>query len=82
MLCKVKVLFLSFYFVLGSSVADDLAIRDGFYRLSYDSLSLQDNEELGLFGTNYLLNFDDSYLGLGVYSAVDGERGGFFYWWY
>ncbi len=78
MLNKVKALFLSFYFVLGSSVADDLTIRDGFYRLSYDSLSLPNDEELGLLGANYLLNFDDGYLGLGVYSAVDGERGGFF----
>jgi len=77
MLSKLKALLL-YLFVISNSVADDLIIREGFYRLSYDSLSLPNDEKLGLFGTGYLLNFDDSYLGLGVYSAVDGERGGFF----
>lgn len=79
MFSKVKAfLFFLNCALIGSSVAGDLAIRDGFYRLSYDSLSLPNDEKLGLLGTNYLLDFNDSYIGLGVYSAVDGERGGFF----
>lgn len=75
---KLKVLFSVFFLTNSGVFADELKIRDGFYRLSYDSLTLPNDEALGLVGTNYLLNFDDSYLGLGVYSAVDGQRGGFF----
>ena len=78
MFSKSSVLLFLLPLILGSSVASDLKIRDGFYRLSYDSLTLPNDEVLGLVGANYLLNFDDSYLGLGVYSAVDGQRGGFF----
>ena len=72
MFSKSRVLLFLLPLILGSSVASDLKIRDGFYRLSYDSLTLPNDEVLGLVGANYLLNFDDSYLGLGVYSAVNG----------
>lgn len=75
---RALLLLLLFPLILGSSIANDLKVRDGFYRLSYDTLTLPDNETLGLFGTGYFLNFDDSYMGLGIYSAVDGQRGGFF----
>ena len=78
MASSIKVYFLLLTLILGNSFANDLKVRDGFYRLSYDGLTLPSQEELGLFGTNYLLYFDNSYLGLGVYSAVDGQRGGFF----
>ena len=65
-------------FFIGNTIADDLKVRKGFTRLSYDNLSLPNDENMGLLGTSYLLDFDDSYLGLGVYSAIDGQRGGFF----
>jgi len=73
-----RALLLLLLLIFGSAIANDLKVRDGFYRLSYDALTLPSDETLGVFGTNYLLNFDNSYLGLGVYSAVDGVRGGFF----
>jgi hypothetical protein len=73
-----RVLLLLLPLIFGSAIANDLKVRDGFYRLSFDALTLPSDETLGLLGTNYLLNFDNSYLGLGVYSAVDGRRGGFF----
>ncbi len=78
MLNKARAFLFLLLCIFGNSNANELNIRDGFYRLSYDSITLPGNEVLGLVGTNYLLNFDNSYLGLGVYSAADGQRGGFF----
>ena len=78
MLNKARYFLFVLLFIYSSSNANELNIREGFYRLSYDSITLPGNETLGLLGTNYLLNFDNSYLGLGVYSAADGQRGGFF----
>lgn len=78
MLSKIRSFLFLLAFIVGSSFADDLKLREGFYRLSHDNLSLPNDETMGLFGTSYLLKFDDSYAGLGVYSAVNGQRGGFF----
>ena len=78
MLSKLALLFFLTHYVIGNAVADDLKVREGFTRLSYDHLSLPNDEKMGLLGTDYLLKFNDSYIGLGVYSAVDGQRGGFF----
>lgn len=75
---KSKTILFILPFFLGTSAANDLKVGEGFYRASYDYLTLPNDEKIGLLGTNYLLNFDDSYLGLGLYSAVDGQRGGFF----
>ena len=72
-----KILFLVFTFTL-SLYSNDLFIQKGHYTLSYDDLTLPGDEKLGLLGTSYLYNFDSAYLGLGVYSAVSGQRGGFF----
>jgi hypothetical protein len=78
MLSKLAKLLILASLFTGSVAANDLKIRKGFSRLSYDNLSLPNSEKMGLLGSSYLLNFDDSYAGLGVYSAVDGQRGGFF----
>ena len=46
---------------------------------SYENLTLPQNEVMGLMGVNYLartFNYFD--VGLGVYGAVRGKRGGFF----
>lgn len=50
----------------------------GQYRLTFDSLALPDQEQLGLLGGAYLFDLPVGYLGLGVYGAVLGRRGGFF----
>jgi len=78
MIRRIFLSLLLFLLTVSKVWATDLQIREGLYRLSFDSLTLPGNETLGLLGTNYLLNFDNSYLGLGVYSAVNGQRGGFF----
>ncbi len=75
----VRVLSL-FLLVFGlNSPANDLFIQKGHFSITYDSLSLPNNENLGLLGTSYLYDFQHNiYFGIGVYSAVTGERGGFF----
>lgn len=51
----------------------------GKYRYTLEEISLPDDEKMGLLGGNYLIGGDrDVYLGLGIYGAVTGERGGFF----
>jgi hypothetical protein len=47
------------------------------FRISYQNLKFN-NENLGLFETSYLFNLKKTYLGISVYSAVTGKRGGFF----
>jgi len=51
----------------------------GKYRFTYEEVMLPGNESMGLLGGNYLLGRNEgSYLGLGIYGAVTGDRGGFF----
>lgn len=71
-------LFIAAIFMNLSLFASDLFIQNGHYQFTYDNLKLPANEKLGLVGTSYLYDFDDVYLGLGIYSAISGERGGFF----
>jgi len=73
------------YFFLLSSVCTvpivnsaELTPYRGDYRLSYDNLTLASDESMGLLGASYLLKSGEWYQGLGTYSAVSGERGGFF----
>lgn len=48
-------------------------------RFTYESVTLPENEAMGLTGLNYQQMFGSYwYGGLGVYGAVAGERGGFF----
>lgn len=59
--------------------SDDINIKQGLYRLSYDSVKLPVDETMGLAGINYLYKTEyDFYYGLGAYAALDGQRGGFF----
>ncbi len=71
-------IFINTIFITVSLFGSDLFIQKGHYQLSYDNLKLPSNEKLGLFGTSYLYDFNNAYLGLGIYSAVSGKRGGFF----
>ena len=69
-------------FLPGHLVADVLLI-DNRVRAGYEELTLPDSEKLGLLGLAYLIDSklgEDAsfYYGLGVYSAVSGQRGGFF----
>lgn len=62
--------------VLSSSNA---SIINNHFSLSYDELTLPQNEALGLIGGNYLFEINKYfYTGLGIYGAVKGKRGGFF----
>lgn len=56
-----------------------LPLKNSHYRFTYDQLSLPGNETMGLFG-GYLLwePTESSYIGLGIFSALEGKRGGFF----
>ena len=64
--------------VLRESTPFSPTLTTGQYRLTYDSVALPGNESLGLLGGNYLIDRPLGYLGLGVYAAVAGRRGGFF----
>ncbi len=72
------------YLVLGvHSAYADIATIDTRFRLTYDPVLVAAREEMGLLGTTVLFqqkrfglfHFD---VGLGIYSAVSGQRGGFF----
>jgi hypothetical protein len=47
------------------------------FRITYQNLKFS-NEHLGLLETSYLFNFKYFYTGIGIYSAITGQRGGFF----
>ena len=59
-------------------LAGMLFVQKGHYTFTYDTLTLPKNEKMGLLGTDYLYNFGHAYVGIGIYSAVSGHRGGFF----
>lgn len=61
-----------------SLFSSDLFLQKGYYGVTYDNLKLPNSEKLGLLGTSYIYDFNNLYLGLGIYSAVSGQRGGFF----
>ena len=50
---------------------------DNSFRLSFQNLKFN-NEHLGLLETSYFFNFNKPYLGISIYSAITGKRGGFF----
>ena len=73
------ILFIGSFFSELNAEVRSPTILSGNYRLSYDHLTLPENEKMGLLGVNYLLDLNDYfYFGLGVYGAVYGQRGGFF----
>ncbi len=62
-----------------SLYATEVIVKPGLYRTTYETVTLPDDEEMGLVGINYLLRSETGfYYGLGVYGAVTGQRGGFF----
>ena len=73
-------MFGRFLIICGISVpllAGGLFVQKGHYGVTYDVLTLPHNEKMGLLGTSYLYDFGHAYVGLGIYSAVTGHRGGF-----
>ncbi len=67
------------FFFIETIYANSLYLQKGHFDITYDQLTLPKNEKLGLLGTSYLYDFKyNFYFGLGVYSAVYGNRGGFF----
>ncbi len=63
---------------LGAVGRDQALASAASNRFSLETLRLPGNERMGLLGGNFLLSAGSSYLGLGVYGAVTGRRGGFF----
>jgi len=72
-----KKLFITFC-ISAPVFAGMLFVQKGHYTFTYDPLTLPANEKMGLLGTDYLYDFGNAYVGLGIYSAVSGHRGGFF----
>lgn len=80
---KKRIVLLSLLLFLPDHLAAGILLVDNRVRAGYEELTLPGNEKLGLLGLGYL--FDNKldehasfYYGLGVYSAVSGQRGGFF----
>ncbi len=64
--------------LLGDETPNSPIVKiDSSYRITYDYLSLPENEKLGLLGTDIIFG-KDNYMGVGIYSAIVGKRGGFF----
>jgi hypothetical protein len=56
-----------------------LKARPSMLRLTFEEIDLPGNETMGLLGSSYLVHLNRNiYAGLGIYSAVTGQRGGFF----
>jgi hypothetical protein len=65
--------------ITGPVAASELNKKNGVVRISYDPLTLPGNEAMGLFGVSYLLDVGNwGYVGFTGFSAVTGQRGGFF----
>ena len=80
---KKRILLLSLMLFLPGHLAAGILLVDNRVRAGYEELTLPGNEKLGLLGLGYLFDsqLDEHasfYYGLGVYSAVSGQRGGFF----
>ncbi|MEN8170740.1 MAG: hypothetical protein ABFS08_11015 [Pseudomonadota bacterium] len=74
-------LFLLTLPVFSHASTDEGGLRwhDGEFRLGFETLELPGQERMGLLGGSYLVDMGRySYVGLGVYGALTGERGGFF----
>jgi len=63
----------------GSLDTPQLEQYQAHYSLTYEQIDLTSTETMGLVGTGMLFDLGEySYGGLRLYSAIDGERGGFF----
>jgi hypothetical protein len=75
---KLSLLFLPFL-LLPSLFASSINIEKASLRTSLENVKLTNNEDMGLLGLNYLLEPNEYfYYGVGLYSAISGDRGGFF----
>ncbi len=60
------------------ATAGNYELQQGTLHLTYESVSLRNNESLGLLGLHVLISTGKySYLGVSGFGAVSGERGGF-----
>jgi hypothetical protein len=68
----------SFYFA-GPAAAAELQNKNGVLRFTYEPVTLPGNETMGLAGLSYLFDVGSSgYIGFTGFSAITGQRGGFF----
>jgi len=66
-------------FLSTPSAVADLVKKNGVIRYSYEPTTLPGNEAMGLAGVGYLFDVGSSgYVGFTGFSAVTGQRGGFF----
>lgn len=72
--------FFALLFVLAlKSSAEDVSIHKNMFRTTYETVTLPQNEAMGLIGLDYLFDTQKNiYYGLGGYGALTGECGGFF----
>ena len=80
---KVLVLFILLFLLLWNSralSAENLFnLWAGQYLLSYETVHLPQDEDMGLMGVHYLVDISPwLYTGVSAFGAVTGERGGFF----
>ena len=82
-LMRKRIVLLCLFLFLPGHLAAGILLVDNRARVGYEELTLPGDEKLGLLGLGYLIDsrLDEQtsiYYGLGVYSAVSGQRGGFF----
>jgi hypothetical protein len=62
-----------------AAAKEDFSLWHGASRLSFETITLANDEHLGLAGIHYLVDVSPRwYAGIGLYGAVTGDRGGFF----
>lgn len=62
-----------------AAAEEDFALWHGVKRFSFETVTLAEDEHMGLAGFQYLVDVSPRwYAGFGVYGAVAGDRGGFF----
>lgn len=67
------------FLLVSSSSAEMIEIEKNSFRTSFETVKISSNEDMGLLGTSYLFEKpNDIYYGFGLYSAITGQRGGFF----
>lgn len=69
--------------VASTNVHADIDMSHNQFRTTYEELNISNKETMGLLGTDFLFDKKmnknwDLYSGVGIYSAVKGDRGGFF----
>ncbi|AKF24078.1 hypothetical protein YH65_00630 [Sulfurovum lithotrophicum] len=63
----------------GAEEAPSLENYTMHQKISYEKISISDEEDMGLVGLGILFDLNEYwYGGVGLYGAVEGERGGFF----